>query len=114
MIKIYNYNVLGIIALMLTWCITYYYQMGLYDKTKDSIVSTWRVLKERVRIKKVKTKGNENQRDSGLVGVSDAQIKEKLKDPTISKKEKRRLQKEEKARKLRNQRKNRGKNKSKK
>ncbi|MCR5793463.1 MAG: hypothetical protein K6G65_09870, partial [Lachnospiraceae bacterium] len=45
---------LGIIALMLTWCITYYYQMGLYDKTKDSIVSTWRVLKERVRIKKYK------------------------------------------------------------
>jgi RHS repeat-associated protein len=45
--------------------------------------------------------GKQNIRDTGLIGVSDEEIERRLKDPGISSKEKRRLEKEQKARKTR-------------
>lgn len=58
-------------------------------------------------IEYAKTKGKENQRDTGLIGVSDDEIADRLKDPNTSKKEKQRLQKEQKARGNRNKNKRR-------
>ncbi|AQT61139.1 hypothetical protein B0D95_14315 [Cellvibrio sp. PSBB023] len=55
--------------------------------------------------------GKQNVRDSGLVGVSDEEIERKLKDPKTTGIEKKRLQKEQKARKLRNKDKDRAKGK---
>ena len=62
----------------------------------------------------VRTKGNENLRDTGLIGVDAEEIKRRLKNPNISKREKQRLVTAEKALKLRNQQKNRNNAKSKK
>ena len=45
--------------------------------------------------------GKQNIRDTGLIGVSDAEIERRLKDPATSPKEKQRLKKEQKARKTR-------------
>ncbi len=56
--------------------------------------------------------GKQNVRDSGLVGVSDEEIGRRLKDPNTSGEEKKRLQKEQKGRKLRNKDKDRAKDKS--
>jgi hypothetical protein len=49
--------------------------------------------------------GRQNVRDSGLVGVSDEEVKRRLKDPGTSSEERKRLEKEEKGRGLRNKRK---------
>jgi hypothetical protein len=49
--------------------------------------------------------GKQNIKDSGLTGMTDQQIKDKLKDPHTSKAEKQRLQKEQKARGSRNKQK---------
>jgi RHS repeat-associated protein len=49
--------------------------------------------------------GKQNIRDTGLIGVSDEELKQRIKDPATTGKEKRRLQKEEKARGDRNKRK---------
>ena len=49
--------------------------------------------------------GKQNIRDSGLVGVSDAAIEAKLKNPNTSRAEKQRLKKEQKARGNRNKQK---------
>ena len=58
-------------------------------------------------------KGKNNQKDTGLIGLSDLEIAHKLKDPNITSKEKQRLQKEQKARKERNTQKRDGYNRSK-
>ena len=55
-----------------------------------------------ISVVQAKTKGKENQRDTGLIGTSDAEIARRIKDPKTSKKEKKRLQKEQKARGNRN------------
>ena len=55
-----------------------------------------------ISVVQAKTKGKENQRDTGLIGTSDAEIARRIKDPNTSKKEKKRLQKEQKARGNRN------------
>ena len=55
-----------------------------------------------ITVVKAKSKGKENQKDSGLIGTSDAEIARRIKDPQTSKKEKKRLQKEQKARGNRN------------
>ena len=60
-------------------------------------------------ISQAKTKGKENVRDSGLAQESDAEVQRKARDNSLSKAERRRYQTEEKARKLRNQRKRLGK-----
>ena len=49
-----------------------------------------------------------NERDSGLQDISDEELREKIKDPKTSGNERRRLQREEKARGLRNKNKRRG------
>ena len=49
------------------------------------------------------SKGHQgNQRDTGLRNTSDEEIEKRIKDPNTSSKEKRRLQKEQKARGIRN------------
>ena len=55
-----------------------------------------------ISVVQAKTKGKENQRDTGLIGTSDAEIARRIKDPNTSKKENKRLQKEQKARGNRN------------
>jgi RHS repeat-associated protein len=54
------------------------------------------------------TKGHTNQRDSGYIGIPDTEISDRLKDPQTTKEEKRRLQKEQKARQTRNRAKRAG------
>lgn len=61
----------------------------------------------------VRTKGNENMRETGLTGVSSDEISRRLNDPNTSAKEKQRLIRQQKADKKRNHKKNRSKNKSK-
>ncbi|WP_418514856.1 RHS repeat domain-containing protein [Delftia sp. PS-11] len=46
--------------------------------------------------------GNQNQKDTGLIGVTDSEIEKKLKDPNTSANERKRLVKEQKARGNRN------------
>lgn len=49
-----------------------------------------------------KARGKEHIRDSGLVGLSDAEVSAKARDKSLSPKERKRYQQEEKARGLRN------------
>ena len=49
--------------------------------------------------------GKQNIKDSGLAGLSDAEVSRRAKDKSLSKKERDRYKKEEKARALRNKRK---------
>jgi len=49
-----------------------------------------------------------SQRDTGLANVSDADIQDRARDKSLSREERRRYQKEEKARGLRNRNKDRG------
>ena len=59
-------------------------------------------------VTQVKTKGKENVRDTGLAHESDAEVRRKAHDNRLSKAERQRYQKEEKARKYRNMTKRRG------
>ena len=57
--------------------------------------------------------GRQRIRDTGLEGVKDEEIADRLKDPNTSKEEKKRLEKEQKGRDQRNKQKRKGKHKSK-
>lgn len=62
---------------------------------------------EPVYLPKLTRKGKENIRDSGLVGLTDAEVSAGAKDKSIPKSERERYKKEDKARKERNKKKRR-------
>lgn len=78
-------------------------------KVKTEIVPK----KSLVDINQVRTKGNENVKETDLIGIPEEELLERLKDPTTTKKESQKIRRHLKAKKQINKQKNRGKNKSK-
>ena len=69
--------------------------------------------KSLVDINPVRTKGNENVKETDLIGIPNEELLGRLKDPTTTKKEKQKIRRHLKANDQINQQENRGKKKSK-
>ena len=78
-------------------------EMSMYTAAFGALIGTMTVVVGEIGTELEMSKGHQgNMRDSGLAGLSDADIQAKIKDPQTKGKEKRRLQREEKARRNRN------------
>ena len=78
-------------------------EASMYTAAIGALIGTMTVVVGEIGTELEMSKGHQgNMRDSGLAGLSDADIQAKIKDPQTKGKEKRRLQREEKARRNRN------------
>ena len=78
-------------------------EASMYTAAIGAFIGTMTVVVGEIGTELEMSKGHQgNMRDSGLAGLSDADIQVKIKDPQTKGKEKRRLQREEKARRNRN------------